>query len=95
VRNRNGHPLNVYVTGQWAFVPTTRAADNQTVLYVKVPSCIFYAPCHACGAKVGERCRGKTKEWVTVHAGRKKAAIAIRASYPKTKIKDCGPLEIE
>ena len=94
MRNRNGHACKIYVTGQWAFIPTTRAGDNRTVLYVRVPSCVVYAPCHVCKAKIGERCKGRRGPTTGVHMGRKSTAIAVKARYPEIKIKNCGPLRI-
>ena len=94
MKNRNGTDLKSYVTGQWAFIPTTRAGDNHTVLYLKVPSCVVYAPCHHCKAEIGKRCKGARGPTVGVHMGRKSAAITRKSLSPVAKIQNLGPMRI-
>ena len=96
MRTKGGKPCKIFVTGQWAFIPTERAGLNGVVLYLKVPSCVVYVGCpnSSCGAKAGELCNGTCGPTTMVHCGRKSLARARLQQMPEYKIQNCGPLKI-
>jgi len=94
METKNGKTCKIYVSGQWAFIPTTLAGVNKSVLYLKVPSCVVYVDCPYCSAKAGERCKGSRGPTTQVHVGRKSSARARLKNLPTHKIWNAGPMRI-
>lgn len=73
--------LQIYFFEPWCFVrhPADRA------LWLRVPSIVGLSYCAACGAKLGEPCRGGLGVWTrSVHVDRKNILRHTQSARPRS-----------